>query len=104
MPRPPPAEESNPSPTQADESLTSPALGESGAVAPKGTVAHSGDQDVAVGANGNAPRNAEKKASTLTLKKATVRIGPKILQALEEKFNGSLAELRAPDEKDQLFS
>jgi len=40
---------------------------------------------------------------TLTLEEATERLGPGILQALEGKFNGSLAEIRVPDEKDQFF-
>lgn len=40
---------------------------------------------------------------TLTLQEATDRLSPEILQALEDKFNGSLVELRAPDEKDQFF-
>jgi len=39
----------------------------------------------------------------LTLKEAETRLGPDVLQVLEEKFNGSLSEVRAPDEKDQFF-
>lgn len=40
---------------------------------------------------------------TLTVEAAAARLGPKILQKLEEKFNGSLVQVRAADEKDQLF-
>ena len=41
--------------------------------------------------------------ATLTLEEATARLSPKVLQALEDKFNGSLIQVRATDEKDQLF-
>jgi hypothetical protein len=34
---------------------------------------------------------------------ASQRIGPKILAALREKFNGSLTDIRYPDENDMLF-
>lgn len=43
------------------------------------------------------------QSPTLTLQEAQSRIGPKILQALEAKFNGSLTLVRAIDKKDQLF-
>lgn len=41
--------------------------------------------------------------SIITIDKAAERLGPKVLQALDEKFNGSLVEVRAPDERDLLF-
>jgi len=37
------------------------------------------------------------------LEEASQRLGPDVLQALEGRFNGSLAEIRALDEKDHLF-
>ena len=40
---------------------------------------------------------------TLTIEEASARLGPRVLQALEDKFNGSLVQVRAPDAKDQLF-
>ena len=39
----------------------------------------------------------------LTLEEAAQRLGPQVLQLLEEKFNGSLVEVRSPDERDVLF-
>lgn len=41
--------------------------------------------------------------SALTLEEATAHLGPEVLQVLEAKFNGSLSEVRAPDEKDLIF-
>lgn len=49
------------------------------------------------------PVGLATKPSTLTLEEASTRIGPKVLQALEEKFNGNLIEVRARNEKDQFF-
>ncbi|CAA6679839.1 MULTISPECIES: hypothetical protein [unclassified Lentimonas] len=34
---------------------------------------------------------------------AAQRLGPKVLAVLEEKFNGSLTDIRYPDENDLLF-
>lgn len=42
-------------------------------------------------------------ATKITLEQATERIGPQVLQALGEYFNGSLVAVRPPDEKDHLF-
>jgi hypothetical protein len=39
----------------------------------------------------------------LTVDEAAQRLGPKVLQVLEEKFNGSLVEVRSPDERDLFF-
>lgn len=39
----------------------------------------------------------------LTVEEAAQRLGPKVLQLLEEKFNGSLIDVRSPDERDVLF-
>lgn len=49
------------------------------------------------------PAAVARPVPTLTLEEAGERLGPGILQALESKFNGSLAEIRATDEKDQFF-
>jgi hypothetical protein len=49
------------------------------------------------------PAASARTEPTLTLQQATDRLGPDILQALKTKFNGSLAEVRAPDQKDQFF-
>lgn len=34
---------------------------------------------------------------------ATRRLGPKVLAALSDKFNGKLTDIRYPDENDMLF-
>ncbi len=41
--------------------------------------------------------------SLITEEVATARIGAKIMAALADKFNGSLTEIRYPDEDDLLF-
>lgn len=46
---------------------------------------------------------AAKKAPSISIEQAAQRIGPKVLGVLQEKFNGSLIEVRAPDNKDQFF-
>ena len=43
------------------------------------------------------------KPLKLTVDEAAHRLGPKVLQVLEEKFNGSLVEVRSPDERDVFF-
>jgi hypothetical protein len=39
----------------------------------------------------------------ITLEEATRRLGPTVLAALSDKFNGSLTDIRFPDENDLLF-
>jgi hypothetical protein len=46
---------------------------------------------------------AETVAAKLTVEEASAKIGEKVLQALEGKFNGQLTEVRAPDQKDLFF-
>ena len=42
-------------------------------------------------------------APLITKEEATQRLGPKVLAALEAKFNGSLTDIRYPDENDMLL-
>ncbi len=42
-------------------------------------------------------------APLMTREDATHRLGPNVLAALEAKFNGSLTDVRYPDENDMLF-
>jgi hypothetical protein len=42
-------------------------------------------------------------APLITKEEATQRLGPKVLAALEAKFNGSLTDIRYPDEHDMLL-
>lgn len=46
------------------------------------------------------PKGAEPLISR---EDATQRLGPKVLAALQAKFNGSLTDIRYPDENDMLF-
>ena len=39
----------------------------------------------------------------MTQAEAAQRLGPNVLAVLEEKFNGSLTDIRHPDENDMLF-
>lgn len=39
----------------------------------------------------------------ITAEEATKRLGPKVMAALADKFNGSLTDVRYPDENDMLF-
>ena len=39
----------------------------------------------------------------ITVIEATERLGPKVMAALADKFNGSLTDIRYPDEDDMLF-
>ncbi len=47
--------------------------------------------------------NVAKIPPSLTLEEAAARIDPQVMQALADKFNGSLAEVRATDDKDQFL-
>ncbi|MGB1127746.1 MAG: hypothetical protein ACPG3X_05205 [Opitutales bacterium] len=63
-------------------------------------------EPTATGAVAEAPVSREPRltqAVKLTLEEARHRIGTKTLKALGERFNGSLAEVRATDQNDQLF-
>jgi hypothetical protein len=62
-----------------------------------------GDGAESASASGVPERNHVRRAPTLSLEEAGERLGPQVLQALEDRFNGSLAEIRVLDEKDQLF-
>lgn len=42
-------------------------------------------------------------ASLITVTKAADRLGPKVIAALEEKFNGRLVNVRLPDTHDLIF-
>jgi len=39
----------------------------------------------------------------ISLEAVKRKLGPSVLKVLEEKFNGSLTQVRHPDEKDRLF-
>ena len=39
----------------------------------------------------------------ITVEEATQRLGPNVVAALAAKFNGSLTDIRYPDEDDMLF-
>ncbi len=45
----------------------------------------------------------QSKVPDVTVEDASERLGPKVLRALEQNFNGSLTQVRTPDEKDLLF-
>ena len=43
------------------------------------------------------------KGCSISVEQAAERLGPKVLEALEKRFNGSLVKVRLPDESDLLF-
>lgn len=93
----------------------SPALGEQPVVGAERTTSESEEERFAAYAEMEAAAPLEvaeaspslqpsaKAEPSLTLQDAAKCLSPKVLQALEDQFNGSLTEVRAPDDKDQFF-
>jgi hypothetical protein len=50
-----------------------------------------------------APKVIHTGEPLMTIEAVTARLGPQVIAALAAKFNGSLTELRYPDEDDMLF-
>lgn len=50
-----------------------------------------------------APKVIHSGEPLITAEEATARLGPKVMAALAAKFNGSLTDVRYPDEDDMLF-
>jgi hypothetical protein len=50
-----------------------------------------------------APAVVHSGEPLMTAEEATQRLGPKVIAALAAKFNGSLTDVRHPDEDDMLF-
>jgi hypothetical protein len=50
-----------------------------------------------------APAVVHSGEPLMSAEEATQRLGPKVMAALSEKFNGSLMDVRYPDENDMLF-
>jgi hypothetical protein len=49
------------------------------------------------------PKVVHSGEPLITAEEATQRLGPKVMAALADKFNGSLTDIRYPDENDMLF-
>ena len=50
-----------------------------------------------------APKIIDSGEPLMTTEEASARLGPQVIAALAAKFNGSLTEIRYPDEDDMLF-
>ena len=50
-----------------------------------------------------APKVIHSGEPLMTTEEASARLGPQVIAALAAKFNGSLTEIRYPDEDDTLF-
>jgi hypothetical protein len=50
-----------------------------------------------------APAAIHTCESLMTEAQAAARLGPKVMATLAAKFNGSVTEIRYPDEEDMLF-
>jgi len=50
-----------------------------------------------------APAVVHSGEPLMTIEAATQRLGANVLAALADKFNGSLTDIRYPDENDMLF-
>ena len=50
-----------------------------------------------------APKVVHSGEPLITAEEATQRLGSKVMAALADKFNGSLTDIRYPDESDMLF-
>jgi hypothetical protein len=53
--------------------------------------------------NPQKPDSVPSGAPVMTQAEAAQRLGPKVLAMLAEKFNGSLTDVRHPDENDLIF-
>lgn len=49
------------------------------------------------------PVGGQSGEPLITVEEATQRLGPKVMAALADKFNGELTVVRHPDEKDLLL-
>ena len=49
------------------------------------------------------PESANAGKPVMSQAEAAQRLGPKVLAVLEAKFNGSLTDVRHPDENDMFF-
>lgn len=52
---------------------------------------------------GDLPILEQSRGVLMDLATVTQKLGPKVLAALDARFNGSLTQVRYPDENDLLF-
>ena len=50
-----------------------------------------------------APKIVHSGEPLITIEEAAQRLGPNVIAALAAKFNGSLTDVRYPDEEDMLY-